>query len=190
MKQDKLLGILNNFNASDNSCKKVYCTTCGGLAHAIKSNITPEINNEIKAILVGLSVNEFASLGDWCDYLKNNYQVSVYSIYERESKNIDASNIQQLDYYLFHSRKLMYNSPIYKALLTQGIQAAIDTSNSSLIETLAIILGDKILKYDKLFQMALDKSKSNKQIHRVLYNTLREKSAQVRNYVGDGTSWW
>lgn len=193
MKHIKLLNKLNSFQANDNSCKKVYCGTCGGLSRAIKHHITLKIREEINTELSKFSVNDFLNLGKWCDYLTNNYPSSVHSIYEIELKEIDVSDIQKLDYLLFHSRKILKNTPEYRILLDQGIQAAIKTSNDSLIETVAIILEDKILNYDILFKTALTKSKNNKNIHRVLYNSLREITPQVRGYVGNGTTsvhWW
>ncbi len=190
MNHDKLLDKLNSFHASDKSCKKVYCTTCGGLAHAIRSGITPQINEEISTALSNLTISEFLNLEEWCGYLLNNYPISVQTIYERESKILDTSNIQQLDYYLFHARLSMKNTVTYRELLDQGINAAIETANDSLIETVAIILGGEILNQDRFLKLALEKSKTNKNIHRVLYNNIREKITQVRNYVGDGTSTW
>ncbi len=82
----------------------------------------------------------------------------------------------------------MKNTPIYQTLLDEGINMAIKTSNDSLIETIAIVLDDEILNYEKLFQIALKKSKTNNNIHRVLYNTLRDKVVQVRNFIGNGTT--
>ncbi len=188
MQSNKLKKILNNFQASNNSCKKTYCSTCGGIAYTIDSTITPQTNDEIKSILSELNIDDFRSLDEWCEYLSNTYPTEVRSIYERELKKIDTSNIQQLDYFLFYARKSMKNTPIYQTLLDEGINMAIKTSNDSLIETIAIVLDDEILNYEKLFQIALKKSKTNNNIHRVLYNTLRDKVVQVRNFIGNGTT--
>ena len=185
MAYKKLLSTLNSFKATDKSCSKIYCSTCGGAVSTIqKSNITAEINE----MLLDLTVPDFLNLNGWREFLLRNYLARCHLIFEREFKQIDISDIKQLDYYLFHARSVMKNTTFYENLLNKSIHLAIETSNESLIETVLIILGEQALNYDSLLQLSLEKSKTSKNIHRVLYNNLREELPQVRDYVGDGTS--
>lgn len=193
MKSQHLLAELRGFQPSHSSCEKVYCTTCGGIAYAVTSNMTAKLRNEINYSLTEMSVSDFISMGDWGEFLEKTNPIGVRFIFEREENSIDTSNIHQLDRYLLQARGLMRNSLSYKKLLERAVNMAVETSNESLIETVAIILGGEILNYDKLFHLALKKSKLNKNIRRVLYNTLREVVPDVRGYVGDGTTsyaWW
>ncbi len=188
MKYVKLIERLSKYQALAKRCESVYCSTCGGLAFAVKRNMTAELENDIEEALLEMSVSDFKSTGDWGEFLQEINPTGVISIFEREEKHFDPSDIRQLDRYLFDGRKLMRHSSAYQELLQRGISMAIETSDDSLIETVSIILGENILKYEELLSLALEKSKWNEDMHRVLYNSLREKVPEVRGYVGHGAT--
>lgn len=152
--------------------------------------MTAQLKSDIDIALSEMSVSDFMDIGEWGGFFREINPAGVISIFEREEKCINLSNIRQLDRYLLDARKFMKHRSTYKELLEQGINIAIETSDESLIETVSIILGENILNYKQLLSLALKKSKSNKDIHRVLYNSLREKIPEVRDYVGDGTTSW
>ena len=135
-----------------------------------------------------MSVSDFKDIGQWGEFFHEVNPAGIISIFEQEAQRIDASDIRQLDRYLLDARKLMIHKPSYKKLLEQGINIAIESSDESLIETVSIVLGANILKHKELLSLALENSKWNEDIHRVLYNSLREKVPEVRGYVGHGAT--
>jgi len=189
MKYEKLIERLNQYQALSKSCDSVYCGGCGGLAFAVKRNMTDELRGEIDAALSEMSISDFKSAGDWGEFFHETNPAGVIAIFERETAHIEPSDIRQLDRYLLDARNLLRHTPEYKELLEQGISFAVDTGDDSLVETLSIVLGVNILNHTELFSLAMKKSKFNRGIHRVLYNFLREKVPEVRGYVGNGWGW-
>ena len=114
----------------------------------------------------------------------------------------DEKNLEALDYRIHYLSKLkakahengsLYADVIMKALapyIDEGIQKAIETQDFSLTETLILALGEGANRYQELIDIALSQAKSDKQMQRVLYNTLREIRRDVRGFVGDGIAWW
>lgn len=188
MKHRELIERLSKFRANDSGCDGVYCGGCGGLVFAVRRDMTAKLRSEIDAALSEMSVSDFKDIGQWGEFFQEINPVGVISIFEREAKRLNPSDIRQLDRYLFNARKLMTNKPTYKKLLDQGINVAIETSDGSLIETVSIILGVNILNHKELLSLALKQSKWDEDMHRVLYNFLREKVPEVRGYVGHGGS--
>lgn len=184
---EELLSKLRNFEKRNNFCNKVYCSTCGGLASIVRDNMTEELNDYIKSALSEMSIENFLNLGDWSGFLSSEYRSEVILIFEREEANIDIQDINQLDKYLLRARGFMNDRSSYIKLVESGVQISMETSNESLLETVAIILGKEILepRYSQLLKLAMQKSKTNRKIHRVLYNNLREEVPEVRGYVGN-----
>jgi len=60
--------------------------------------------------------------------------------------------------------------------------------DTSLIETIVLILDKSTVGKPELLNMALDISKSNIQMERVLYNCLRDSVPEVRGFIGDGST--
>ncbi|MBL7002566.1 MAG: hypothetical protein ISR69_00895 [Gammaproteobacteria bacterium] len=158
MNFEKIFEELHNFQAADSLCKKVYCTTCAGLAYAVKNNMTAKLRGDIKFTLSEMTVSEFNSLGEWGQLFQDIAPIDVCAIFEREEENINTTDIRELDQYLLDSRKLMRHKTSYKKLLEQGIKTAIETSDDSLIETVSIILGKDIMNNKMLLSLALKKS--------------------------------
>ena len=65
MKYKTLLEEFSKLQSVDSSCKKVYCTTCGGLAYAVKRNITDKLRSDINIALSEMTVSDFMSIGEW-----------------------------------------------------------------------------------------------------------------------------
>ena len=185
MKPSKLLDTLNSFEPMSKNCKLVYCTTCGGKAYALRANMTPQLSKEINYALQNLSLMEFLELGAWCEYLYSTYRDSVIEIYKQTAQKLDLSDIRLLDCCLFHGRNIVKNTPKYNELLQEGIKIAIKTKDDSLVESLVIILDDKILNYNKLFVIALHKARfeaTNTNIKKALYGSVRHKVPLVRKF--------
>ena len=66
---DDLLRKLNAFSASDVNCRKVYCTTCGGLVSTVNSNMTPELRNQIIEYKSVATPNELCQMSEWGEYI-------------------------------------------------------------------------------------------------------------------------
>jgi len=150
--------------------------------------MSSEVRNSIDEILACISVDEFLELGEWCEFLHRFCAQGVDSVFERDARCIDVSDVRELDRFLIRARKYSSGSKIFRELLEHGIKAAVETSDDSLVETVTIVLADKIINYDELYLLAMSKSRTNKNIHRVLYNVLREKVPGVRGYIGDGNT--
>jgi hypothetical protein len=186
MKHRELIEELSKLQTSHYGCGSVYCGTCGGLVLAMRRNMTAELRSEIDDALSEMSVSDFKDAGDWGEFFQEINPAGVISIFDREEKRLNPSDIRELDRYLYDARKLMGQEPTYQKLLEHGINIAIETSDGSLIETVSIILGENILKHEELLSLALKKAEWDEDMHRVLYNFLREKVPEVRGYVGNG----
>lgn len=195
---DRLLSRFGSFDKPYRSCRKIFCEVCGGLSYAIKSNMTEELDNEIKSTLSGMSFESFVALsagdGGWSWFFHKNWAKEVRLIFKRKEDSIDSSDLNQLDKYVFDARHYMRGCSSYENLLDLAERRAIETANESLIESLAIIFGSEILKddhkefLDLAIELAIYQSKPNKKIHRVLYNNLRVEFPEIRGYIGDGNS--
>lgn len=183
-----LLTKFRQFESLHKPCKKVFCTTCGGLAHAVEENMSNELDSEIKESLSKLSLSDFESVGEWSEFLSHNYPYEVNLILEREGENIDITSVKDIDNYLLNARRWGRQSSIYKQLLKLGIKMALESENESLIETLCIVLGKKLSGNGELFALAMKKYPANEKIHRVLYNNFRESIPEIRGFIGDGSS--
>jgi len=184
MKYRRLLDSFIKLHGASCSCEKVFCTTCGGVAGAVERNMTTKLRSNIHAALLEMTVSDYRRLGEWGELLQKVDLISVRAIFEREKIKNGQVDIRKLDQYIFGARGFMRNDDAYNIFLEQAIKVAIETSDDSLIETVSIVLGEDILNNNDLFSLALEKSKVNKNIGRVLYNTLREVSPKVRGYVG------
>lgn len=183
MSHKKLISQLSQFK-SRCGCTEVYCSTCGGRAAALNLNMSSDLEHEIKQHMEKMTLNDLIEMKDWGQYLKREYTQEVHEIVARESEGVDTTDIAQLDRFLLHGRRFARCSPAYQKILKAGVDLALESSNDSLVETVVLVLGEKTAEHHKLLEVALDKSKSNKNIERVLYNKLREDVPEVRGYVG------
>lgn len=66
---DPLISNLMGFKAKDTKCRRVYCTTCGGLSASIDRNINQKLIDEIQEFLSKNTIEKLYLYGDWYDYL-------------------------------------------------------------------------------------------------------------------------
>ncbi len=165
-------------------CAEVYCSTCGGRAAALNQNMNSDLEHEIKQHMEKMTLDDLIEMKDWGEYLKREYKQEVHKIVEREAEGVDSTDITQLDMFLLHGRRFARSSPAYQKMLTEGVSLAKKNKDESLIETVLLALGERAVEYQDLLEVALEKSRNNKNLHRVLYNKLREAVPEVRGYVG------
>lgn len=187
MKHLLLLEYFEEITNANDICKKVTCTTCGGLTHVIEANMTEDLITLVEKVLAEISLDDYFSFGEWTIVISRISPEGVASVFERELSRIDITDVRKLDKYLLNAREVQC-LPMYRKLLEQGLCVAISTEDESLIETIALVLGTTISDYDDFLKLAISKSRSNKKIHRVLYNYLREIEPKIRDFVGDGSS--
>ena len=183
MSHQSLLTLLNQFHAEDKPCRKVYCSTCGGKVSVVKRSMTAELQSRITDVLENITLDDFLTFGEWCQFFREIDFKRVIGVYEREANTIDEFNIRKLDKFLFQARDVYNVSNIYNRILQKAIESVIEIQDESLIETIALILLEDIMNYEEFLLLA--KSKSNKKIHRVLYNIIRELDPSVRTYLGE-----
>ena len=191
--QEKIEYIVEVFEMLKNpKCNEMFCSTCGGHVGKIAREINQFFPSNTKIISEVLSVatlDEFDKFGIWTDALESINLNGVISVYIRESRKINLSNIGDVDRFLLKARKInKFNnsefSPLYKKILERGISLALITLNESLVETIVIVLEGRVKDYPELVDLAIETGKNNKQMKRVLYNFLREDMPEVRGYVG------
>ena len=189
MNPTELVNYLINLAEGESHCDKFSCTTCGGLGRAIHRNLTPDIKSGVRQVLEKFTADDFFSVGkSMCYFLRYIAPTEVRSIFDRAALAVDRSDVRQLDRFLMRSRSYYKDSDLFDELVTAGKQLALTTKDESLVETLAIILGDKLPRHGGLHQLALEMMRENTNIQRVLYNTLREVNPEVRGFVGDGST--
>jgi len=184
---NSMLARLNAFQAMQASCNEVFCSTCGGKFAALRAALTPDLRTEIRNSISLLSVEELAELGDWAVALEEIAPASVKEVYSEAAKSVNPDDLGQIDQYLLLARKY-YGTPgelgsMYQRLLEEGISTALSTGNSSLVETLILVLGKDALKHEELLSLALTK-KNEPNMARVLYNKLRGEVPDVRGFSG------
>ncbi|GGG56075.1 hypothetical protein GCM10011403_11540 [Pseudohongiella nitratireducens] len=143
-----------------------------------------DLEHEIKQHMEKMTLDDLIEMKDWGEYLKREYKQEVHKIVEREAEGVDSTDITQLDMFLLHGRRFARSSPAYQKMLTEGVSLAKKNKDESLIETVLLALGERAVEYQDLLEVALEKSRNNKNLHRVLYNKLREAVPEVRGYVG------
>ncbi|SMM97795.1 hypothetical protein SPONL_1441 [uncultured Candidatus Thioglobus sp.] len=192
-------------------CTNLECSTCGEFIYAVRDDLMVNSGDEIKRYLLEMPLNEFENLDDDWKYLLRKFcpdEMSplllrlsnkkhdrlmielnkVEHLLKQAEINIDTVDIREVDKFLFQLKGSTYGDKRYRKLLDLGIKMAIKNNDNSLIETLAIVLGEEILNQKQLFNLAMNKIKVHKNIHRILYNNLRQTVPEVRGYVGDGIS--
>lgn len=184
----QLKKLVTQFQASDKGCKKVFCTTCGGLSAAVNKHISIDLQSKIIGSLTTLSFSNFLSLGQWRDFFATHYSSEVTSIVEQEANRINEADIKELERFLLDARHWAKNSITYQRLLARSVEVALIEKDESLVETLSIIYGTNLTANNDLFTLALQMYPNHKGIHRVLYNNFRETMPEFRKFLGDGNS--
>ena len=101
--------------------------------------------------------------------------------------SLNFNNPRSVDHFLFDTWKYkLLDFDLHFDVIEQGIKLAVDNKNSSLIETLILVLAERAIDYPDLIRVAIEQSKENKKLKRALYNKLREQLVEVRDFKGDG----
>lgn len=92
-------------------------------------------------------------------------------------ENLDWSNLDAVDKFIFNNRHNSGNdksSVLFRETLERAIKEAVLNSHESLAETLILTLKKRAMDYPELIGYAQHVAIHNKQMERVIYNTLRE----------------
>lgn len=95
----------------------------------------------------------------------------------REIENLDWSNLDAVDRFIFNNRHNSGNdksSVLFRETLERAAKEAVLNSHESLAETLILTLKKRAINYPELIGYAQHVAIHNKQMKRVIYNTLRE----------------
>lgn len=193
MSSEKLKKELNQLSSEDIACDKVFCTTCGGKVAVANKKLLDGLGKTIEESMKDMRLGEFISLDEWAWYIFNRFPDLVFSICERELTLIDKSDARSIDRFIFYGREYFQGMNGYDQIIKKAIDVALKTKDGSLVETLIIVLGHELLKYEELKNVALSMKNKDVNVHRALYNKLRDIVPEVRDYEGDGSSfykWW
>jgi len=181
----ELLGRLNSFSAAQEWCNQVYCSTCGGKILAFRKALSPDLRAEITNALNGISFSELREFGEWLDALSEVVPRAVEGVFLREARAVSLEDTRAIDRFLLDARRFRsVQSELgfaYQSLLSSAIRVAIASRDSSLVETLVLVLGKDILEHGELLSLALS-MKSEPNMRRALYNSLREYLPEVRDF--------
>ncbi len=185
----ELILLFERLKEDDPKCDRMLCSTCGGYGVLIKNQLSHDVLHTINSLLENISPSEFKEFGVWATLLNIINHYGVHSVYKREAQSLDLSDIRAVDSFLFEKRSSYLSSSYekdYLLVLEYAVSIAVKTIDVSLVETLVIIIKEKLDQYPDLLSIAITISKNNDEIQRVLYNYLRESVPAVRGYVGAG----
>jgi hypothetical protein len=94
-----------------------------------------------------------------------------------EIENLDWSNLDAVDRFIFNNKHNSGNdkpSVLFRKTLERAAKEAVLNSHESLAETLILTLKKRAMNYPELIGYAQNVAIHNKQMKRVIYNTLRE----------------
>ena len=180
----------------DRACPKMFCSTCGGLAGYVKEHLTAENRQEIRKALEGINPGALYQFGRWeelvASMFQGRYRIIIQQMAVADRANLNLDSPVAVDRFLFEAWKnKMLVGGKYLEVIETGIELALSSNSVSLVETLILILGNKSIDHPELVRLAIELSRDNEQIQRVLYNKLREHVDEVRDYKGDGhTFYW
>ena len=114
------------------------------------------------------------------------FEMEHKAIYE--AKQLDWSRLDDVDRFIFLYKNYSPSTKfftLFSKIVERATLEAVENLHESLTETLILTLKKKAIKYPELVGYALQISTHNKQMKRVLYNTLREYIKEVNDYRGD-----
>ncbi len=174
--RNRVKSIVDHFEKlkkEDPRCGQVLCGTCGGYGSAIKESIDEQMHNEISEVLdaaANMDIDEIKMLYRWAELLSFIYgyrkmELITSRFYYQKGKSIDLDNIRDMDNFLFHNRwsrnlRAGIDEPenfakLYDSMLKTGIELAVKTRDSSLAESIFIILGYGALEYPDFIEIVL-----------------------------------
>jgi len=187
----QIVSLFEKLKGQDPRCGSLLCSTCGGYGTAVREKLTGNDLKNIDDVLSQVSPSEMKLFGVWIEILEKINPSRIASVYVREAKAVDLSDIRKMDSFLFGRRYDYEFSPFekdYLETLKKAIPLAIEAVDASLIETLVIVLREQASEYPELVNTAIKLSENDEDMQRVLYNCLRESVPAVRGYVGSGYS--
>jgi hypothetical protein len=199
-------------------CGNLFCSTCGGVVSAIYEKMDKDSFHVFAEAIDGISEEDKTRLLKWrqviefvlnhinqnhtghdllssnCDFVTvDQYFIKLSQLEVGASNNIqqaaletlDLHDIREVDRYIYKYKSTLHEN---STVLQQGIKLALQYEDSSLTETLTIVLGKKIMDTPELLELGLSLAKENRQLQRVLYNLFREELVEVRGFVGEGNT--
>jgi|SaaInlV_120m_DNA_4_1040238.scaffolds.fasta_scaffold07607_4 hypothetical protein len=180
---EKIVSFFDDCLENNNCCRSLYCSTCGGVYHAIKSKMTDEIMSLLHTILGEISYEQLFYFGNYMSLIEALERKAYQQINRKRIYDIDQDDLSKVDHYLIEARHYYsLDDELFKELLEHAIEMAISNRSKSLCETLIIIFKNEIVKYSRIVDLALEFAKSDKQMQRVLFNCVRESIPEVRKY--------
>lgn len=168
---------------SNHCCRSLYCSTCGGVYHAIKSKMTDEIKTLLHSVLEQISLEQLLDFGFYTPLIETLEPTAYKQISRKEINKINQDDIWEVDHYLIKARHYYsLDDELFMKLIEHAIEMTISTQSKSLCETLVIVLKNEVVKYSRIVDLALDFAKTDKQMQRVLFNCVRESIPEVRGY--------
>ena len=166
---------------ASNHCNENFCSTCGGIAGHIKHNIDKQMLTLIDKVLAEMEPSELYKFGTWKEVVRFLSPQVYEHLLNLKKREIDLNDPKDVNKYLSESRnELSLNNPSFNATVYQGIKLAVKSQDISLVETLILILDEKAMDYPQLIDIAINLSRSDYRLQRVLYNKLRHVSEDVR----------
>lgn len=180
---EKIVSFFDDCLENNNCCRSLYCSTCGGVYHAIKSKMTDEIKSLLHSVMEQISRKQLLDFGFYTPLIEALEPKAYKQILRKEINEINQDDIWEIDHYLINARHYYsLDDELFKKLIDHAVEMAISTKNKSLCETLIIVLKNKVVKYSRIIDIALDFAKTDKQMKRVLFNCVRESMPEVRKY--------
>jgi hypothetical protein len=99
----ELLEKLESLAAENPKCGEMYCATCGGYARLIFGNLTKDLSLLIDDVLVGATLQEFCTLGEWRYKILIAKTEGVLDLCIRAAKNLNLNSIEEVDFFIYHS---------------------------------------------------------------------------------------
>ena len=183
---------LSRRRALTSDCGKRYCSTCGGLVGYVDKVLDIQTQARIGTITSAAKLGDYKKFGFWQEYIKQKYPDNYYNAYkislDQLRNNLDLNDPRSIDAYLMRTRGVSnYKSPDLLFVIDRGIELALKTKDTSLLETLVLVLGEEALGKPEMLELAILKSKDYEPLKRALYNKLRRVRDDVRDFVGDGS---
>jgi len=162
-------------------CMSINCTTCGSLDYRRKvQELAGSLGGPLSNALEDLDINELTSLSKWQEGLV----IAVLDLpmpMQRDSAlkawlpNL-AGHPRFADYILFRLvRYLSSESETRRKWISKCISMAVENSDSSLIESLLLVLRKEAIQHPDLITVASSMAKTSQQIRRVLFNVCNLK---------------
>jgi len=178
-------------------CGEVFCTTCGGQGHYLNRKIPHTLKEQLKVLLRLADIETISSICHPYDHIvfgldRDRHIQSELEYGERMLNRVRSRRtdifVEQylLDRKHYRDSKHEKLKEIWNKVLTLcTYQAERSLSDESLIETVIILQKKNIIRFPNILKYGLDKAKNDKHWKRVMYNSTREISKEIRSFYGD-----